>query len=247
MCVIWSYLSLLNWIYRLFFFKFQKFSSIISATVLSGYLSSILGGPIISMLLCLTVSHRSQRLFVFLFSFCTSGWIISIDYFSGSFFLLPAYICSWDSLVNFSFIIYFSTLEFLFFKVISISLLIFLIWWYIIDDEVKHLLRVKWESEKASLKLSIQKTEIIPSSPITLWQIEGKKVKAVTDFVFLGSKITVDGDCSYETKICLLLGRKAMTKLDSTLKSRDIAFLTKVNIVKAIFFPVVMYRCGIGP
>ena len=106
---------------------------------------------------------------------------------------------------------------------------------------------MKWESEKASLKLSIQKTEIIPSIPITLWQIEGKKVKAVTDFVFLGSKITVDGDCSYETKICLLLGRKAITKLDSTLKSRDIAFLTKVNIVKAIFFPVVMYRCGIGP
>ena len=115
------------------------------------------------------------------------------------------------------------------------------------DDELKHFLRVKRESEKASLKLSIQETRIRPSSPITLWQIEGKKVKAVTDFVFLGSKITADSDCGRETKICLLLGRKAMTNLDSILKSTDTALLTKVSIVKAMVFPVVMYRCGTGP
>ena len=115
------------------------------------------------------------------------------------------------------------------------------------DDELKHFLRVKRESEKASLKLSIQETRIRPSSPITLWQREGKKVKAVTDFVFLGSKITADSDCGHETKICLLLGRKAMTNLDSILKSTDTALLTKVSIVKAMVFPVVMYRCGTGP
>ena len=85
------------------------------------------------------------------------------------------------------------------------------------------------------------------SGPITSWQIEGKKVKAVTDFVFLGSKITADGDCSHETKICSLLGRKATTNLDSILKSTDTALLTKVSIVKAMVFPVVMYRCGTGP
>ena len=87
------------------------------------------------------------------------------------------------------------------------------------------------------------KTKIMASSPITSWQIEGEKVEAVTDFIFLGSKITVDGDCSHEIKRCLLFGRKAMTNLDSILKSRDITLLTKVHIVKAMVFPVVMYEC----
>ena len=105
------------------------------------------------------------------------------------------------------------------------------------------LMKLKEESEKASLKLNIQKTMIIESSPITSWQIDGETMKTVTDFLFLGSKITADGDCSHEIKRHLLLGRKAMTNLDSILKSRDITLLTKVHLVKAMVFPVVMYGC----
>ena len=104
-------------------------------------------------------------------------------------------------------------------------------------------MRVKEESEKAGLKLNIQKTKIIASGPNTSWQIHGGKVEIVTDFIFLGSKITVDGDCSHEIKRYLLFGRKAITNLDSVLKSRDIILLTKVHLVKAIVFPVVMYGC----
>ena len=103
------------------------------------------------------------------------------------------------------------------------------------------LMKVKEESGKAGLKLTVQKTEVMTSSPITSWQIEGEKVKAVRDFVFLNSRITVDGDCSHEITRCLLLGRKVMTNLDSILKSRDINLPTKVCIVKAIIFPVVTY------
>ena len=110
------------------------------------------------------------------------------------------------------------------------------------EEEVKGLLMgVKEESEKAGLKLNIQKTKIMVSGPITSWQIEGEKVKAVADFLFLGSKITVGGDFSCEIKRGLLLGRKAMTNLDSILKSRDITLPTKVYIVKVMIFPVVMY------
>ena len=98
-----------------------------------------------------------------------------------------------------------------------------------------------YKHEKASLKLSIQKPKIMASNPITSWQIDGETMETVTDCIFLGSKITADGDCSHEIKRCLLLGRKAMTNLDSTLKSRDITLLTKVYIVKAMVFPVVMY------
>ena len=105
------------------------------------------------------------------------------------------------------------------------------------------MIRVKEESEKAGLKLTIKKTKILASSPITSWQIDGEKVEAVTDFLFLGSKITADGDCSHEIKRCLLFGRKAMTNLDSILKSRDITLSTKVCLVKALFFSVVMYGC----
>ena len=111
-------------------------------------------------------------------------------------------------------------------------------------DELKSLLmKVKEESEKAGLKLNVQKTKIMASGPITSWQIEGRKVATVTDFIFLGFQITVDGDCSHKIKRCLLLGRKAMTNLDSILKSRDITLLTKVHLVKAMVFPVVMNRC----
>ena len=111
-------------------------------------------------------------------------------------------------------------------------------------EELKSLLmRVKEESEKAGLKLNIKKTKIMASSSITSWQMEGEKVEAVTDFLFLGSKITADGDYSHEIQRCLLLGRKAVTSLDSTLKSRDIALLTRVHIVKAIVFSVVLYGC----
>jgi len=99
------------------------------------------------------------------------------------------------------------------------------------------------ESEKAGLKFNIQKTKIMASSPITSWQIEGAKVETVTDFIFLGSKITADGDCNHEIRRHLLLGRKAMTNLDSMLKSRDITLPTKVCLVKAMVFPVVMYGC----
>ena len=110
------------------------------------------------------------------------------------------------------------------------------------EEELKSLLmKVKEESEKAGLKLNIQKTKIMASRPITSWQIDGETVKTVTDFIFLGSKITADGDCSHEIKRCLLLGRKAMTNLDSILKSRDITLPTKVHLVKAVVFPVVMY------
>ena len=103
--------------------------------------------------------------------------------------------------------------------------------------------KVKEESEKAGLKISIQKTKIMASGPITSWQIDGETMETVTDFILGGSKITADGDCSHEIKNCLLLGRKAMTNLDSILKSRDITLPTKVCLVKAMVFPVVMYGC----
>ena len=102
---------------------------------------------------------------------------------------------------------------------------------------------MKQENEKAGLKLNIQKTKIMASGPITSWQIDGETMETVTDFLFLGSKITVGGDCSHEIKRCLLLGRKAVTNLDSVLKSRDITLPTKVHIHKATIFPVVMYGC----
>ena len=104
-------------------------------------------------------------------------------------------------------------------------------------------MKVKEESEKFGLKLNIQKTKIMASGSITSWQIDGETMETVTDFIFLGSKITVHGDCSHEIKRHLLLGRKAMTKLDSMLKSRDITLPTKVHLVKAMVFPVVMYGC----
>ena len=102
------------------------------------------------------------------------------------------------------------------------------------------LMRVKEEGEKAGLKLSIQKTKITTSGPITSWRIDGETMETVTDFIFLGSKTTADGDCSHEIKRCLLLGRKVMTNLGSILKSRDITLPTKVHLVKALVFPVVM-------
>ena len=108
-------------------------------------------------------------------------------------------------------------------------------------EELKRLLKVKEESEKAVLKLNIQNTKIMASSPITSWQIDGETMEIVRDFIFLGSKITADGDCSHEIKRCSLLGRNAMTNLDSILKSRDITLPTNVHLVKAIVFPVVMY------
>ena len=112
------------------------------------------------------------------------------------------------------------------------------------EEELKSLLiKVKEESEKAGLKLNIQKTKIMASGPITSWEIDGKTMKSVTDFILGGSKITADGDCSHEIKRCLLLGRKVMTNLDSTLKSRGITLPTKVHVVKAMVFPVVMYGC----
>ena len=111
------------------------------------------------------------------------------------------------------------------------------------EEELRSLLKVKEESEKAGLKLNIQKTKIMASSPITSLQIYGETMETVRDFIFLGSKITADGDCSHEIKRHLLLGRKAMTNLDSILKSRDIALPTKVCLVKAMVFPVVMYGC----
>ena len=111
-------------------------------------------------------------------------------------------------------------------------------------EELKSLLtKVKEESEKAGLKFNIQKTKIMASSLITLWQIVGETMETVIDFIFLGSKITANGDCSHEIKRRLVLGRKAMTNLDSILKSRDITLLTKVCLVKAMVFPVVMYGC----
>ena len=112
------------------------------------------------------------------------------------------------------------------------------------SEELKSLLmKVKEESEKVGLKLNIQKTKIMASGPITSWEINGETMETVSDFIFLGSKITANGDCSHEIKRCLLLGRKVMTSLDSIFKSRDIAFPTKVRLVKAMVFPVVMYGC----
>ena len=111
------------------------------------------------------------------------------------------------------------------------------------EEELKSLLmKVKEESEKVGIKLNIQKTKIMASGLVTSWQIDGE---TVADFIFWGSKITADGDCSHEIKKCLLLGRKAMTNLDSMLKSRDITLSTMVRLVKAMAFPVVMYRCEI--
>ena len=112
------------------------------------------------------------------------------------------------------------------------------------EEELKSLLmKVKEESEKVGLKLSIQKTKIMTSSPITSWEIDGETVETVTDFIFLGSKITADGDCSHQIKRCLLLGRKVMTNLGSILKSRDITLPRKFHLVKAMVFLVVMYGC----
>ena len=112
------------------------------------------------------------------------------------------------------------------------------------EGELKSLLmKVKEENEKAGLKLNIQITKIMASGPITSWQMDGETVETVTDFVFLGSKITANGDCSYEIKRHMFLGRKAMTNLDSILKSRDITLLTKSPLVKNMVFPVVMYIC----
>ena len=112
------------------------------------------------------------------------------------------------------------------------------------EEELNSLLKLKEESEKAGLKLNIQKTKIMVSGPITSWQIDGETMETVTDFIFLVSRLTADGDCSHEIKRCLLLGRKAMTNLNSVLKSRDITLPAKVHIVKAMVFPVVMYGCG---
>ena len=112
------------------------------------------------------------------------------------------------------------------------------------EEELKSLLmKVKKQSEKVGFKLNIQKTKIMACSPITSWQIDGETMETVADFIFLGSKITADGDCSHEIKRVLLLGRKVMTNLDSVLKSRDITLPAKVRLVKAMVFPVVMYGC----
>ena len=116
--------------------------------------------------------------------------------------------------------------------------------WQKSEEELKSLLmKVKEESEKVGLKLNIQKTKIMASGPITSWEMDGETVETVADFIFLGSKITGDGDCSHEIKRRLLLGRKVMTNLDGILKSRDINLLTKVHLVKAMIFSVVMYGC----
>ena len=112
------------------------------------------------------------------------------------------------------------------------------------SEELKSLLmKVKEESGKAVLKLNIQKTKIMASGPITSWKIDGETMETVTDFIFLGSKIAADGDCSHKIKRFLLLGRKAMTNLDSILKSRDVTLPTKIHLVKAMVFPVVMFGC----
>ena len=112
------------------------------------------------------------------------------------------------------------------------------------EEELKSLLmKVKEESKKVGLKLNIQKTKILASSSITSWQIDGETVETVADFIFLGSKITADGDCSHEIKRCILLGRKVMTNRDSILKSRDITMSTQVCLVRAMVFPVVIYGC----
>ena len=115
------------------------------------------------------------------------------------------------------------------------------------EKELKnHLMKVKEESERVALKLNIQKTKIMASRPITSWQIDGETVETMTHFIFLGSKIIADGDCSHEIKRRLLLGRKVMTNLDSRLKSRDITLPTKVHLVNAMVFPVVMLDVGVG-
>ena len=115
------------------------------------------------------------------------------------------------------------------------------------EEQLKSLLmKVKEESEKVGLKLNIQKTKIMASGPITSWQIDGETVETVADFLFGGSKITADGDCSHEIKRCLLIGRKVMTNLDSILKSRDITLPTKVRLVKAMVFPVVIMNVRVG-
>ena len=115
------------------------------------------------------------------------------------------------------------------------------------EEELKNLLiKVKEESEKVGLKLNVQKTKIMASGPITSWEIDGETVETVSDFILRGSKITADGDCSHEIKRCLVLGRKVMTNLDSIFKSRDITLSTKVSLVKAMVFPVVMYGCESG-
>ena len=115
------------------------------------------------------------------------------------------------------------------------------------EEDLKSLLmKVKEESEKVDLKLNIQKTKIMASGPITSWQIDGETVETVAEFIFLSSKVTTDGDCSHETEILLLLGRKAMTNLDSIVKIRDITFLANVCLVKLFFFPVIMY-VRVGP
>ena len=112
------------------------------------------------------------------------------------------------------------------------------------SKELKSLLmKVKEESEKVGLKLNVQKTKIMTSGPITSWQIDGETVETVSDFIFLGSKITADGNCSHEIKRCLLLGRKVMTNLDNILKSREITLPIKVRLVKAMIFPVAVYGC----
>ena len=114
------------------------------------------------------------------------------------------------------------------------------------EEELKSLLmKVKEESENVGLKLNIQKTKIMASGPISSWEIDGETMDTVTDFIFLVSKITADGDCSHEIKRCLLLGRKVMPDLDSILKSRDITLSTKVHLVKAMVFPVIMYGCAL--
>ena len=115
------------------------------------------------------------------------------------------------------------------------------------EEELRSLfMKLKEDSEKAGLKLNIQKTKIMASCPIISWQVAGETVETVTDFIFLGSKITVDGDCSHEIKRCLLLGRKVMTNLDSILKNRDTTLPIKFHLVKTMFFPVVMYGCESG-
>ena len=115
------------------------------------------------------------------------------------------------------------------------------------SEELKSLLKVKEESEKVGLKIKIQNTNITTSGPITSWEIDGITMETVTDFIYWGSKVTADGDCSHEIKRRLLLGRKAMTNLDSILESRDITLPTKVHLVKAIVFPVVMHGCESWP
>ena len=111
------------------------------------------------------------------------------------------------------------------------------------EEELSLWMKVKRESERVGLKLNIQKTKIMASGPITLWELDGETVETVSDFIFLGSKITADGDCSHEIKRLLLFGRKVMTNLDSIFKSRDITLSTKVRLLKAMVFPVVMYGC----